>query len=236
MHHDVVGSLLRPDYLLRAQEDAAEGRLSAAELKKTEDRAVDEAVALQEDVGLEVVTDGEMRRVSFQSQMTSAVEGFSEHGLDTFLWGRWHSVTLGDWTVSRPSLRIVSKLHKRRSLCAEELTYLRARTRKLPKITIPSPTLFVHFWSPDRKDLYSTLDSFLADLVAVLRDEIRELLRLGATYIQVDAPHYTSLLDPSQREYYLRQGWSVDEWLERGIELENAVMEGFPEVTFGFHL
>ena len=87
---DVVGSLLRPPELLAAQKQFAAGALTSAEFKRVEDRAVDDAVALQEEAGLEIVTDGEMRRQSFQSQMTAAVEGFGEHTLDAFLWGEWH--------------------------------------------------------------------------------------------------------------------------------------------------
>ena len=89
--------------------------MSRVELEKIEDRAVDEAVALQEGLGLEVVTDGEMRRSSFQSQMTDAVSGFAEHGLDAFLWGKWRSQELEDWNVERPELAVVSKLERRRS-------------------------------------------------------------------------------------------------------------------------
>ncbi|MFQ5792241.1 MAG: methionine synthase, partial [Acidobacteriota bacterium] len=92
---DVVGSLLRPLELLQARRDLAAGTVPPSAFKRIEDRAVDEAVALQEEVGLEVVTDGEMRRASFQSQMTGAVEGFAEHDLDAFLWGRWHSEERG---------------------------------------------------------------------------------------------------------------------------------------------
>ena len=85
-HADVVGSLLRPAELLAAQEKFAARELHAAGFKKIEDRAVDQAVALQEEAGLEIVTDGEMRRQSFQAQMTAAVDGFGEHTLDAFLW------------------------------------------------------------------------------------------------------------------------------------------------------
>src|SRR5689334_12588090 len=90
LHVDVVGSLLRPPELLSAQKQLAAGALSASQFKQIEDRAVDEAIALQESVGLEVVTDGEMRRQSFQSQMTAAVSGFGEFDLDAFLWGEWY--------------------------------------------------------------------------------------------------------------------------------------------------
>src|SRR2546428_536354 len=82
----VLGSVLRPADRLAAQKQLAAGNIAAAECKVVDDRAVDEAIALQESVGLEVVTDGEMLRQSFQSQMTAAVSGFGEHNLDAFLW------------------------------------------------------------------------------------------------------------------------------------------------------
>lgn len=233
---DVVGSLLRPPLLLEAKRAHAEGRITRDALEAAEDRAVDEAVALQEEAGLDIVTDGEMRRDSFQSQMTAAVDGFSEHDLGAFLWGEWHSNELGEWSVARPELRVVSKLKRRRFLSAHELTYLRARTRAVPKVTLPSPTLFINFWSESSRDVYPSHEEYLADVVSILREEVAELARLGARYIQIDAPHYTSLLDRSASEFYERQGWSADAWLARGIELENAVMGDHPGVTYGFHL
>ncbi len=236
---DVVGSLLRPPELLKAREDFAAGRLGSAAFKAVEDRAVDAAVALQEAAGLEVVTDGEMRRLSFQSQMTEAVEGFGEHDLDAFLWGQWRGEQpVGDRTTARPpALGVVSKLKPKRHLSVEEFTYLRARARVVPKVCLPSPSLWANFWSPERsRGAYPTLEAFLADVVDILRREVAELVRLGATYIQLDAPHYTAFLDDSARAFYESLGWSAAEWLERGIEMDNALMAGHPEVTFGFHL
>jgi len=149
---DVVGSLLRLPELLAAQKQLAEGLITPAEFKKKEDKAVDQAIALQEEAGLEVATDGEMRRQSFQSQMTAAVEGFGEHTLDAFLWGEWcGDPQVGNRSLPRPSnLGVVGKLRRRRHLSAEELTYLRARTRGIAKVTLPSPSLWVNFWSRDR--------------------------------------------------------------------------------------
>jgi len=236
---DIVGSLLRPPWLLKAQQEVASGTITQAAFKVVEDRAVKEAVALQEEAGLEVVTDGEMRRQSFQSQMTEAVEGFGEYTLDAFLWGDWHGdEEVGEWKLKRPaSLGVVGKLTRRRHLSAEEFTYLRARTTRIPKVTLPSPSLFANFWSPVlSKKAYPTLDQFLADVVEILRDEVAELVRLGAIYIQLDAPHYTLLINPQTRAFYEAMGWSADRWLDQGIEMDNAVMGGFPEVTFGFHL
>lgn len=236
---DVVGSLLRPPELLRAREDVAAGRITPAAFKAIEDSAVDDAVALQEEAGLEVVTDGEMRRLSFQSQLPEAVEGFGEWDLDAFLWGEWHGdAQVGDLQRERPrQLGVTGKLRRKRHLCAEEFTYLRARTSRIPKVSLPSPSLWANFWSGERSAAaYPTLDSFLADVVDLLRDEVAELVRLGATYIQIDAPHYPLLLDPKLRAFYEGRGWSLDRWLSQGIALDNAVMEGFPQVTFGIHL
>ena len=89
-HTDVVGSLLRPPELLEARERFDRGEASAAELKMAEDRAVDAAVRLQEEAGIEVVTDGEMRRLSFQSGLPDAVDGFGDVPLEAYLWGDWH--------------------------------------------------------------------------------------------------------------------------------------------------
>ena len=200
---------------------------------------MDEAIALQEDAGLEIVTDGEMRRLSFQGQMTEAVDGFGEHDIDAFLWGEWHGdKDVGEFKRERPrTIGVVGKLTRKRHLSAEEFTYLRSRTSGVPKITLPSPGLFVNFWSAERSAMaYPTLDSFLADVVDILRGEVAELVRLGATYIQLDAPHYPLLLDTETRFFYEKQGWALDRWLSRGIEMDNAVMSGFPETTFGFHL
>ncbi|HZT07349.1 MAG TPA: cobalamin-independent methionine synthase II family protein [Chloroflexota bacterium] len=238
-HTDVVGSLLRPATLLQARADYAAGRISAAEFKAAEDRAVDEAIALQEDAGLPIVTDGEMRRLSFQSQLPEAVEGFGAWDLDAFLWGEWHGdAAVGDLRRARPpDLGVIGTLRRKRHLSAEEFTYLRARTRRIAKVTLPSPSLWANFWSAERsREAYPTLDSFLADVVDLLREEVSELVRLGATYIQIDAPHYPLLLDPTTRAFYEQQGWSLDRWLGQGIEMDNAVMGGHPSITFGLHV
>src|SRR5207248_9378791 len=125
---DVVGSLLRPPWLLQAREDVAAGRITQAAFKAIEDRAVDDAVALQEEAGLDVVTDGEMRRLSFQSQLAAAVDGFGDWDLDAFLWGNWRSAELGEMHVERPPLAVIGKLRRKRSLAAEEFAYVRGAT------------------------------------------------------------------------------------------------------------
>jgi len=237
VHTDVVGSLLRPPELLEAQKRFAGDEITSAEFTRVEDRAVDEALRLQEEAGLDVVTDGEMRRLSFQSQMTAAVEGFSEWDLNAFLWGRWQSDELGEMVIERPPIAVVGKLRRKRFLSAEEFTYARGRTDRVLKVTLPSPSLFANFWDSRRTSrAYARLDDFLGDVAEILREEVEELVRLGATYIQLDAPQYSLLMDPRYRSFYESRGWPADRWLELGLELDNRVIGNHPHLTFGFHL
>jgi methionine synthase II (cobalamin-independent) len=235
---DHVGSLLRPPELLQARDAHAAGELDGASFKSVEDAAIREVIALQGDAGCPVVTDGEFRRESFQSELTAAVDGFDGVDIDAWLWGDWHSVEVGDKQVERPpDLAVVRPLERRRSLAAEEFTFLRSHTDRIAKITLPSPTLFANLWTPERsREAYPRFDDFMADVVAILVDEVRELARLGCTYIQLDAPHYPLLIDPQWRVFYEQRGWTVDRWLSYGIELDNEVIAAAPNVTFGFHL
>jgi 5-methyltetrahydropteroyltriglutamate--homocysteine methyltransferase len=233
-----VGSLLRPPYLLDARAARARGDLAPAEFKAAEDRAVREVVALQEELDLPVINDGEMRRESFQAELTAACGGFTGVSLDAWLWGAWHSDEVGDATIDRPAdLAVVARLRKRRNLAAEEFTFLRDRTGRQVKVTLPSPSLFANLWSPERSSqAYPTLDAFLAEVVEIMRDEVTELVRLGCSYIQLDAPHYPLLIDPQWRSFYTSRGWPLERWLSYGIELDNAVIDAGRPATFGFHL
>ncbi len=234
---DVVGSLLRPPELLEARERMESGELPVSEFKAAEDAAVDHVLALQEEAGMDVVTDGEVRRLSFQSQLTAAVDGFAEWDLDAFLWGNWQSDELGPMSVERPPIAVVEKLRRRRSLSGEELVYARRRTTKTLKVTLPSPSLFANFWDPERStSAYATLEEFLGDVAEILREEADELVALGATYLQLDAPQYPLLVDEGYKAFYESRGWPAERWLELGVELDNHVIADRPCVTFGFHL
>ncbi len=234
---DVVGSLLRPPELIEARNTHEKGRLTEEALRAVEDRAVDAALERQEEIGLDVVTDGEMRRLSFQSQLPAAVDGFGEWDLDAFLWGEWHSDEIGDRVVERPPLAVTGTLRRKRFLSVAEYEYASARTAKTLKVTLPSPSLFANFWDPTRsQEAYPSLDAFLIDVTRILREEVDELVRLGATYVQLDAPHYPLLIDPAMRAFYESRGWPAERWLELGLEFDNEVIGDRPGVTFGFHL
>ncbi|HET9911868.1 MAG TPA: hypothetical protein VFQ13_08260 [Anaerolineales bacterium] len=229
---DVVGSLLRPEYLKEARKKRASGELTHAEFKKVEDRAVNEAIALQLECGLDVISDGEMRRYAFFGHLIDAVEGYDKFGG----WAiPFHDDQGNELIFKRPV--VVSKLRRVRPMCEEEFVYLRARTDHPAKVTLVSAQQAAAYYDAEKsKGAYGTIDAYLADLVDILRTEVDELVRLGCTYIQVDAPQYAALIDPDIREGYRQRGNDPDRLLDRCIELDNAVIGNHPGVTFGIHL
>ncbi len=229
---DVIGSLLRPPELKAARDRFDRGELSAAALKQVEDRAVDEAVELQEQAGLDVVTDGELRRYAFFGHLIDALDGFDKLGG----WAIPFHNEAGERLVFKRPV-VVEKLRWRRSMCAEELTYLHARTRKPTKVALISTQQAAAYYDPDKSTgAYPTRDAYLADIVDLTRREIEELVRLGCTYVQIDAPQYVALLDPELREGYRQRGSDPDRLIDTCIEMDNAVIGNHPEVTFGLHI
>jgi len=229
---DVVGSLLRPEYLKQAREKHEAGRVSEAEFKRIEDLAVDEAVALQERAGLDVITDGEMRRYAFYGHLIDAVEGFDKTGG----WAIPFRNDEGEKLVLQRPV-VVSKLRRKRPMCAEEFTYVRARTPHPAKTTMVSAQQAAAYYDKEKSAAaYPQIDAYLADLVDILRDEVAELIRLGCTYIQIDSPQYAALLDPDLREGYRKRGNDPDRLLDLSTEMDNAVIGNHPGITFGLHL
>jgi 5-methyltetrahydropteroyltriglutamate--homocysteine methyltransferase len=232
LRSDVIGSLLRPPELLDARAALDRGDITAAEFKSIEDRAVDGAVALQESAGLDVITDGEMRRYAFYGHLVEALEGFDRLG-------GW-SITFRDGHGQEAALRrpvVVDRLRWRRQMSVEEFTYLRGRTSARVKITLVSAQQAAAYYDPDKsRAAYPTRDAYLADLVDFTRREITELGRLGCRYVQIDAPQYAALLDETIREGYRQRGSDPDRLLDACIELDNAIIDGHQGITFGIHI
>ena len=229
---DVVGSLLRPPYLKQAREQHDSGQITEREFKQLEDRAVDAAIALQERAGLDVITDGEMRRYAFYGHLIDAVEGFDKLGG----WAIPFRDEKGEQLILQRPV-VVSRLRPRRHMCAEEFTYVRARTDHVAKTTLISAQQAAAYYDAKKSGAaYPNVEAYLADLVDILRDEVEELIRLGCTYIQIDSPQYTALLDPTLREGYRQRGNDPDRLLDLSIEMDNAVIGNHPGINFGLHL
>lgn len=230
---DNVGSLLRPRYLQDAREQYAAGQLSTREFKGIEDRAVNEAVALQEAVGIDAVTDGEMRRDLFLSQLAQSTSGFEKLPPTKYVW--YHMDGTED--VATLTYGLTGRLRRKRSLSSEELSYLRGRTDRPIKVTVPSPTMFVFYWVPGISDAaYPSITEFLDDVTDILRDEVEELARLGARYIQIDAPEFGIALEPRQQEWFAAKGFGFERLIPEGVERINAILGDHPEITFGLHV
>ncbi|MFQ5504387.1 MAG: methionine synthase, partial [Planctomycetota bacterium] len=207
VHTEHIGSLLRPAELLKARVELDRRSLTPREFQAIEDAAVEHVLSLQHQAGCEVVTDGEYRRVSFQSVLVEGTEGLGEWDLETFLWGDWYGDGLEPWHRPRPeSLGVAGKLVRKRHRAVEEFQYVRDRTDRIVKVTLPSPSLLANFWSAERsKPVYPTLETFLDDVALLVKSEVSELARLGCEYVQLDAPHYPLLLDEKTRSFYQRQ-------------------------------
>jgi 5-methyltetrahydropteroyltriglutamate--homocysteine methyltransferase len=231
-HSEVVGSLLRPTYLVEARKQLETGELNAADFKVIEDRAVNEAIALQEAAGIDVITDGELRRYAFYGHLVEALAGFDKYGG----WAiPFRDETGEELVLKRPV--VVEKLQWKRSMCAEEWVYLRSRKSRPGKVTMISAQQAAAYYDPEKsKGAYATRDAYLADIVDFSRREVEELIRLGCTYIQIDAPQYAALLDPQMREGYRQRGNDPDKLIDVCIEMDNAIISNHPGITFGMHI
>lgn len=231
-HSEVVGSLLRPTYLTDARKQFEEGQLNARDFKAIEDRAAGEAIALQEAAGLDVITDGEQRRYAFYGHLVEALDGFDKLGG----WAIPFHDEAGEQLVYKRPV-VVEKLKWRRSMCAEEWVYLRSHASTPGKVTMISAQQAAAYYDPEKsKGAYPSRDAYLADIVDFSRHEVTELIRLGCTYIQIDAPQYAALLDPQVREGYRQRGSDPDKLIDLCIEMDNAIIDGHPGITFGIHI
>jgi 5-methyltetrahydropteroyltriglutamate--homocysteine methyltransferase len=229
---EVVGSLLRPLYLKEARQRLEAGEMPPSEFKAIEDRAVAEAIALQEAAGVDIITDGELRRYAFYGHLVESLDGFDKLGG----WAIPFRDESGEELVLQRPV-VVQPLRWRRSMCAEEWVYLRSHTTRPGKVTMLSAQQAAAYYDPEKsKFAYPTRDDYLADIVEFSRREIDELVRLGCTYIQIDAPQYAALLDPAMREGYRQRGNDPDAMIDRCIEMDNAIIDGHPGVTFAIHI
>ncbi len=229
---EVVGSLLRPDFLVAARRRLESGEMGPPRFKEIEDRAVDEAIELQTSAGIDVITDGEQRRYAFFGHLVDSMAGFDKFGG----WAIPFHDEKGEQLVFKRPV-VVEKLRPRRNMAAEEFTYLRASTTVPAKVTMISAQQAAAYYDPEKsKTAYATRDAYLADVVELSRREVDELVRLGCTYIQIDAPQYAALLDPELREGYRQRGSDPEKLIDTCIEMDNAIIGGHPEVTFAMHI
>jgi 5-methyltetrahydropteroyltriglutamate--homocysteine methyltransferase len=202
---DHVGSLLRPKPLLEARDKAKAGLIDAAALRRIEDEAIRDAVRMQEEIGLQGVTDGEFRRGSWHMDFLYQVGGVTK--VQDNLKVRFHNEK-GDIEFTPAALKVTGRLHLAKPIFAEDFAYLKSVAKATPKLTIPSPSM-MHYRGGraaiDEKT-YPELEGFWEDLGRVYAEEISSLAKLGCTYLQLDDTSLAYLNDPAQRDYITKLG------------------------------
>jgi 5-methyltetrahydropteroyltriglutamate--homocysteine methyltransferase len=229
-HAHVTGAMSVPPFLAHARQAFSDGELGAPEFKRIEDRAVDEAIALQEGLGLTLINDGELRRTIWIEALTSSMSGLDMVAHSTKWKGPDGSV------IEHPEPAVVDKVRRVRSRTAEEFTYLRSRARAEVKVTIPSPTFASALWSPEHSPAaYPDFFDLMRDMAAVVRAEIEDLAQLGCRHIQIDAPDLSFLCDPALRAAQAKQGIASDRLAAEGVEIINE-LAAVPGVEFSMHI
>ena len=227
---DHVGSLLRPQRLLEAREDFANGRIQADEFQAAEDEAIREVVKLQEDVGLESVTDGEFRRASWHMDFIYELGGVNKAQSDMKVEFRNAEGTI-EFTPA--AIHVDERISLDHPIFGDAFGFLEsvAGEGSTPKLTIPSPSM-VHFRGGRAaidESVYPDLEAFWADLSRAYADEVRELGELGCTYLQFDDTSLAYLNDPAQRERVAGEGADGEHLHETYIRTINRALEDRPE-------
>src|SRR3984885_13831083 len=233
---DHVGSLIRPDALIKARTATEKGEMTPRELLEVQHDAIRGVVRMQEDIGLKLATDGESHRFSWQRDFLLKIGNVEN--MESRLTVRFHSAA-GTRDHTPPSLRVAGKLSRPSGIFVDDFKFLKSVAKATPKITIPSPTI-VHFrGGRDAIDTkaYPQMDAFYDDLAAVYRAEIRDLADAGCRYLQIDEVNLAYLCDPELRRQVANIGEDPATLPKTYANLLNAALPGKPnDMTVWMHL
>lgn len=231
---DQVGSLLRPQALLEARQQAATGKISKSELRHSEDQQIARVVKQQEAIGLQGITDGEFRRAFFHLDFLEQLAGVTVAG----------SIAASSDAAEKvhftpPKLSVTGKLRHAKNIQVDDFNFLKSQVSRMPKVCIPSPTM-VHFRGGRAAidiESYPDLDQFFADLAQCYRDEIAALYAAGCRYLQLDDTNLAYLCDPKMRAGAIERGDDPNELPRTYAALINAALQGRPaDLTVCIHL
>jgi len=234
-HAEVVGSLLRPPELVEARQAMRAGNLAPGDYAAIEDRAVDEALRIQEEAGVDVVTDGEMRRDVFFDLF---IRGFTGLSMIPGIVVRFH----GDQEETAMEFQIPFTVTERITAmpcpALAEFAYARQHTDKPIKVTLPSPTMSIGFYNDHSKDAYPDPLELVSDAAEAVRGWMRELADAGCRYIQIDAPEVAELYaDESIRADYRSRGIDVEALMDlAGESVASLGAVELPGVTKALHV
>lgn len=230
---DHVGSLLRPKSITEAFKKRRNGEIDDAEVAAIQDAAIVEVIKLQEDAGLQAVTDGEFRRASYWSTFVERVDGLEvSESLFTFHDDHGH-----EQSFTAPL--VVSEVGRSRSIAGDEFEFVQAHTTQTPKTTIVSPPT-MHLFRLDKTiepGVYADTKAYFADLARVFREEIKALADAGCTYIQLDDVPIPMLCDPKVQDQVRDAGLDPEQLMVDYIDLFNDCLRDRPAtVTAAVHM
>src|ERR1700735_4987393 len=245
---DVVGSLLRPEGGRAARVGFDGGKIAEAELHAIEDDAVRDAVRLQEAAGLDVVTDGELRRLNFQDSFGASVEGYDAHRSTLKVYERrvegaapgrrWDIAQMHDVGTAvshrRPAKARLKLAH---NIPLDEYRFV-SKVAKVPaKVSLIGPDrISQRFEYENSTAVYRDMAAFLADVVAIERQIVSSLVDPGCRYVHIDAPGFTAYVDDATMAQMRGRGEDPMQNFAQSLKAEAAVIANYPGVTFGIHL
>jgi len=245
---DIVGSLLRPPGLKEARSAFDEGKIDADAFRAVEGAAVEGAVRLQESVGLDVISDGEMRRLNFQDSFGAAVEGYDANRSTLRVYERRveGSAPLQRWDIKQMHDAGTAVSHRRptkarlklaRNVPLDEYNAVRKLAKTPVKVSLIGPDRIAQRFDHEAsKAVYRDMDDFVSDVVAIERAIVESLVAAGCRYIHIDAPGFTAYVDQPSLAQMRARGEDPEVNFARSLEAEAAVVANLGEVTSGIHL
>ena len=225
---DHVGSLLRPAALHDARAKRERGEIGPEELRAVEDRAIKDAVALQESVGLQAITDGEFRRGHYLVDFMTALSGIVPTHTSYALSFKGDSGATGE---TRSMLTVTDKVRRTHPVMLDSFNFLKAVTKRTPKVCIPSPT-WVHMRGGRRTvrtDVYPDAEEFWSDLISAFHQELKDLAQAGCTYVQLDEITFDFLCDAQVRERVRADGLDPEQLTRDYARVVNEIAAGAPD-------
>jgi methionine synthase II (cobalamin-independent) len=231
---EVVGSLLRPDELKDAWGRFERGEINAGELSEVQDRCALHAIAVQQEAGLDVLTDGEVRRRFWFDPLTATL-GYDDHESAPV------PFTSGGKRPDEPPPRlpvVTERLRIVENLPLREFEFVHGHSVMPTKTTIAGMTYASVLWVPGLSDngAYAGREEYMADVIRLMREVLSAVVDAGTNYVQLDSPRYTHMVSPEGRANLEKVGLDVETWLAEMIGHDNELIDAFPDVTFAVHL
>ncbi len=236
----VIGSLPRPKWVIDLLLAHQSGRLSDAELDEAMDKAVSFAIGLQEAAGIDIISDGEWRRIGYFEVFAQMVGGFQQ--------GEYQTASLApevlpdtglsapqQWTLQEfQQALVVETMSYSRPIAAGGASFLRQKTERQIKVALPSPYMIGgRLWHPDYSgDAYASRRDFIEAVIPILREEVRALRDVGVDVVQFDDPWLCFFVDPEHRARFK----DPDAEIERAIDDLNRAVAGIDGVKTALHV